>query len=66
MITKVFGRNVRKSRESQGLSQEQLATLSGLHRTYIGAVERGQRNITLVNAQRIAIALGLDLTELVG
>ena len=66
MITKAFGRNVRKSREIRGLSQERLAQLSGLHRTYIGAVERGERNITLLNAQRIAFALDLTLAELVG
>ena len=65
MITKAFGRNVRKFREIQGLSQERLAQLSGLHRTYIGAVERGERNITLLNAQRIAFALDLTLAELV-
>ena len=65
MITKKFGRNVRKVRAIRGLSQEQLATLSGLHRTYIGFVERGERNITLMNAQRIAIALGLTLAELI-
>lgn len=65
MITKAFGRNVRKFRETRGLSQERLAQLSGLHRTYIGAVERGERNITLLNAQRIALALDLTLAELV-
>ena len=65
MITKAFGRNVRKFREIRGLSQERLAQLSGLHRTYIGAVERGERNITLLNAQRIAFALDLTLAELV-
>lgn len=65
MITCVFGSNVRRERESKGLSQEQLANLSGLHRTYIGAVERGQRNITLVNAQKIASALGKSLMDLV-
>ena len=65
MITKAFGRNVRKFREIRGLSQERLAQLSGLHRTYIGAVERGERNITLLNAQRIAFALHLTLAELV-
>ena len=66
MITKAFGRNVRKFRGIRGLSQERLAQLSGLHRTYIGAIERGERNITLLNAQRIASALNLTLAELVG
>jgi transcriptional regulator with XRE-family HTH domain len=40
-----------------------LADLAGLHRTYIGAVERGERNITLLNANRIAEALGVELSE---
>ncbi len=65
MITKIFGGNVRIVRASCGLSQEQLAEKSGLHRTYIGAVERGERNITLLNADRIAKALKTTLDELV-
>jgi transcriptional regulator with XRE-family HTH domain len=48
-ITILFGKNVRKFRLSQGLSQDALAEKAGLHRTYIGAVERGERNITLIN-----------------
>ena len=62
-ITKVFGDNVRALRMKRGLSQEALAELAGLHRTYIGAVERGERNITLRNAERIAKALHTSLTE---
>lgn len=50
---------------TRGLSQEELAELSGLHRTYIGAVERGQRNITLLNAEKISHALGVTLAEMV-
>lgn len=64
MITGTFGKNVRKIRKHLDLSQERLAELSGLHRTYIGSVERGERNITLVNAERIARALDVKLSEL--
>jgi len=63
-IVHTFGKNVRLKRLELGLSQEKLAEKSRLHRTYIGAVERSQRNITLVNAQKIASALGTDLSSL--
>lgn len=62
-ITRVFAENIKRLRRQQGLSQEALADLAGLHRTYIGAVERGERNITLLNANRIAEALGVELSE---
>lgn len=62
-VTRVFAENVKKLRRQRGLSQEDLADLAGLHRTYIGAVERGERNITLLNANRIAEALGVELIE---
>ena len=62
-VTKVFGNNIRRLRLAQGLSQEAVAERANLHRTYIGAVERGERNITLVNAHRIAGALGCGLAE---
>jgi transcriptional regulator with XRE-family HTH domain len=64
-ITETFAENIRKLRKQKGLSQEQIADLSGLHRTYIGAVERGERNITLINADRIATALGVTLADCV-
>lgn len=64
-ITIAFGGNVRRSRVKVGLSQEALADRAGLHRTYVGAVERGERNITLVSAQRIADALQVKLSDLV-
>ncbi len=64
-ITEIFSSNIRELRTLRGYSQEELAQLSGLHRTYIGAVERGERNITLLNAQRIADALGVSLSECV-
>ena len=59
-----FGRRVRRLRERAGLSQERFAEECGLHRTYIGAVERGERNISLVNIERIARALGITIQEL--
>lgn len=56
-ITIDFGNKVRYFRKQKRISQEELAALCGLHRTYIGAVERGERNITLINAEKIATAL---------
>jgi transcriptional regulator with XRE-family HTH domain len=54
----VFASNLRKRRESLGLSQESLADAAGLHRTYVGSVERGERNISIDNIQRLAEAVG--------
>ncbi|BAZ31761.1 XRE family transcriptional regulator [Cylindrospermum sp. NIES-4074] len=59
-----FGKSVRTLRKAKGLSQEQLAELSGLHRNYIGGVERGERNIALLNIICIAKALGVSPSEL--
>jgi transcriptional regulator with XRE-family HTH domain len=53
----VFGKQVRKLRLQQGLSQEKLAELAGLHRNYVGGVERGERNIALLNIVALAHAL---------
>jgi len=64
-ITERFGKKVRHFRKLKNLSQDELAELSELHRTYIGSVERGERNITLLNANKIANALTISLTELV-
>lgn len=63
-IVKVFGTNVRRYRNEKGLSQEKLAELSGLHRTYISDVERFQRIIALENIQRIADALEVETYRL--
>lgn len=63
-IKKIFGKNVRTYRETKGLSQEKLAHLCGLHRTYIGSIERGERNISLGNIQKIANALQVEIIDL--
>jgi transcriptional regulator with XRE-family HTH domain len=55
----LFGRNVRAKRQQLRLSQEELAARSGLHRTYIGSIERGERNVSLDNVARIARALAV-------
>jgi transcriptional regulator with XRE-family HTH domain len=62
---KRFGATVRRFREAQALSQEQLADLIGIHRTYIGGIERGERNPTLTMIERIAAALKLEPSALV-
>lgn len=60
-----FGKAVRKARKAQGISQEGLADLAGLHRTYVGDVERGERNISLLNMSKIAEAMHIKLNVLV-
>ena len=63
-IQQLFAYWMKYYRHKKGLSQEDLANLAGLHRTYIGSVERSERNITLVNANKIAKALSVKLTDL--
>lgn len=60
-----FGAAIRRRREALGYSQERLAELAGIHRNYAGAVERGERNLALLNMVRLAVALGVPLAELV-
>lgn len=60
---KQLGAVIREHRESLGLSQEDLADLVGVHRTYVGSIERGERNISLLNIRRIAEVLNLKPSE---
>ena len=60
-----FGEAVRRRRKELGLSQEELADRAGLHRTYIGSVERGERNVSLTNIHKLAGALKTSAAELV-
>lgn len=59
-----FGKKVRAERMKQNLSQENLASKAGVHRTYIGMIERAEKNITLENIEKVAKALGLSVKEL--
>lgn len=59
-----FGENIRDSRKKQKLSQEQLSFKADLHRTYIGMIERAEKNITLLNIEKIATALEVEIIEL--
>jgi transcriptional regulator with XRE-family HTH domain len=60
-----FGRRVRSHRQALGLTQEGLAERAGLHWTYVGSVERGERNLSLLNVLRLAKALKIDPADLV-
>jgi transcriptional regulator with XRE-family HTH domain len=59
-----FGNVVRFFRKQKQISQEMLAELSGLDRSYVGGVERGERNISIVNIEKISLALGVDLVDM--
>jgi transcriptional regulator with XRE-family HTH domain len=63
-IQQDFGNRVRAIRKEKGLSQEALALACGLDRTYIGGVERGERNISLINIHKVAAALGVAPKDL--
>lgn len=62
---KKFGTGVKKLREEKGLSQEKLAELAKLHRTYIGFIERAERNITIGVAEKVASAFEMSLGDLI-
>jgi transcriptional regulator with XRE-family HTH domain len=64
VILRKFGLRVRYFRHKRNLSQEDLAAEAGLDRTYIGGVERGERNISLLNISKLARALGVPMAEL--
>jgi transcriptional regulator with XRE-family HTH domain len=59
-LQRTVGRNLRAYREARGLSQEAFADVLGVHRTYMGAIERGERNLTLKSVERIVARLDLD------
>lgn len=61
-----LGRNLRRIRVERGLSQEAFAAVVGVHRTYLGAVERGERNLTLKSVEHLADRLGVDPLSLLG
>jgi transcriptional regulator with XRE-family HTH domain len=60
MLQKTVGRNLRTHRQARGLSQEDFAEFLEVHRTYMGGIERGERNLTLKSLERIADRLGVD------
>jgi len=60
-----FGKRVREERLKIGLSQEKLAERAKVHRTYIGMIERAEKNITLTNMEKFSKALGIKLRELI-
>ena len=60
-----FGKRVREERMKKGISQERLGELAKVHRTYIGMIERAEKNITLTNMEKIAKALGKKVNELI-
>ena len=63
-IAKRLGQRIRNYRLEQGLSQEKLAELSGCHHTYIGQIERGEKNATIESIERISLALNVSLSKL--
>ena len=63
-LTSVLASNLRSDRREKQLSQESLAELCGLHRTYVGSVERGERNVTLSSLEVLARSLGVSVPEL--
>jgi transcriptional regulator with XRE-family HTH domain len=59
-LVTIFAENLKRLRAQSGHSQEQLADLAGVHRTYIGMLERGEKNVTIYNIERIAGALNVE------
>lgn len=60
----IFAKKLKAFRVQKGLSQEELADIAGLHRTYVGSVERGERNISIDNIERLASALKIPIQDL--
>ncbi len=65
-LVAIFAQNVRQKRVALGLSQEELAEKAGVHRTYVGMLERSEKNVTIYNIERIADALGVPPASLLG
>ncbi len=63
-LLRAFGSAVRARRQALGLSQEELAARADLHRTYVGDIERGRRNVSLNNIRKLAVALGCSPSDL--
>lgn len=63
-LQRTFGRNLRAHREAQGISQEDYADLLSIHRTYLGGIERGERNLTLRTVERLAERAGVPVVDL--
>lgn len=64
-LRKIVASQLKKIRQERGLSQEALADIAGLHRTYVGSVERGERNISIDNIERLVTALNCTAADLV-
>lgn len=64
VLRQIVAQNLRKFRAEKHVSQEALADMAGLHRTYVGSVERGERNISIDNVEKLALALGIKPPEL--
>jgi transcriptional regulator with XRE-family HTH domain len=60
-----LGKKIRAEREKMGVSQERLGELAGVHRTYVGMIERGEKNITIFNLRRFAQALDMKVKDLI-
>lgn len=63
-LVDTFAKNLKRLRKDSGISQEELASICGLHRTYIGAVERSERNISIKNVEKISAALNVKASLL--
>lgn len=61
---KNLGQRIKKMRSTRSVSQEELADLAGVHRTYVGMIERGEKNVTVLSAAKISSALGITVSDL--